>query len=121
MIALVVVFNLMAALVVCVAPMALGWFIGEMVPAVENSIASFLMLLSFFNFIDMLVASLVVLLALVMFMHRLAWPPISRLLQVVTDEHVLLKRWPLFLADVGILCVTWPGLGLVAKIFGLKS
>ena len=80
----------------------------------------FFQALALMNVFDTLAAAVVVVLGVIMLLHRLIWPPISRLLQVMGDEHILLKRWPLFFGGVSVLAATWPPLGLIARYLGLK-
>ena len=80
-----------------------------------------LSILGFFNLLDLLVPLVIFTFAFAMLLHRLIWPPLGRLLQVIHDEHILLKRWPMFFTGIGILCVTWPGLDLLGKLIGLRS
>jgi hypothetical protein len=109
--------NLVAALAASAVPIVLAERPGN---AMGNLTTDVLWYTAMLNGFDTLVALAIALLAIVMLLHRLVWPPLSRLLQVVTDEHVLLKRWPLFFAGLGVLAVTWPALGFLIRYFGFR-
>ena len=69
-----------------------------------------------FNAFDGLVAVSTVALGLVMLAHRAIWPIIGRPLEVISSEHILLKRWPLFFTGVSLLGVSWTPFGAWLKL-----
>ena len=84
-----------------------------------TSLAEAFVFVAFFNLLDGAVALCAITLGALMLVHRAIWPLIGRPLEVISSEHVLLRRWPLFFAGVGVLSVTWPGFDLIGRYLGL--
>jgi hypothetical protein len=74
------------------------------------------MLMTTLNLFDALLALAVVALGAVMLIHRLIWPLIGRPLEVISSEHILLKRGTLFFGGLTLLGASWPLFGAWLKL-----
>jgi len=116
--------NVVVAVAASLAPMYLGSVLATrfdhpgVIPWVSGFMSMVAVTIGLLNGFDTLIALCVVLLTIVMLVHRLVWPVVANLIQVLADEHVLLKRWPLFFTGVGVLGAAWPAFDVFVKLLG---
>jgi hypothetical protein len=122
---LLVGINLVVALAASVAPILLGRLLlathlghPTLFSLVGGVTGLLLVAIGTLNAFDTIIASCVVLLAITLLIHRLVWPVMGNLIQVLADEHILLKRWPLFFTGVAVLGAAWPAFDVFVKLLG---